>query len=52
MRRGKGLRAGSEGEPKDMDKRVKVLLEKDNQVRQAVQLLQTWHLFSHLKTGE
>jgi carboxyl-terminal processing protease len=50
--KGKGPESGSEGEPKDMDRRVKVLLEKDNQVRQALQLLQTWHLFSHLKTGE
>jgi carboxyl-terminal processing protease len=55
----KGPESDSEAEPKDKkdkdkdaDKRVKVLLEKDNQVRQALQLLQTWHLFSHLKTGE
>lgn len=50
--KGKVPEAGSEGEPKDMDKRAKVLLERDNQVRQALQLLQTWHLFSHLKSGE
>ncbi|MEW6665554.1 MAG: S41 family peptidase [Thermodesulfobacteriota bacterium] len=50
--KGKGPESGSEGEPKEMDKRAKALLEKDNQVRQALQLLQTWRLFSHLKTGE
>jgi carboxyl-terminal processing protease len=50
--KGAGPETGSEGEPKDMDRRVKVLLEKDNQVRQALQLLQTWHLFSHLKARE
>ena len=33
------------------DKRAKELLEKDNQIRQAVQLLQTWNIFSQMKTG-
>jgi carboxyl-terminal processing protease len=33
------------------DRRVRDLLENDNQVRRALQLLQTWTIFSHLKTG-
>jgi carboxyl-terminal processing protease len=33
------------------DRRVRDLLEKDNQVRHALQLLQTWTIFSHIKTG-
>jgi len=33
----------------EKDKRVKMLLEKDNQVRHALQLLQTWSVFSHIK---
>ena len=33
------------------DKRVKLLLEKDNQVRHALQLLKTWGIFSQIKTG-
>jgi carboxyl-terminal processing protease len=31
--------------------KAKSLLEKDNQVRHALQLLQTWGIFSHIKTG-
>ena len=38
-------------EENENDKRAKQLIEKDNQVRQALQLLQTWHIFSHMKTG-
>jgi carboxyl-terminal processing protease len=38
-------------EEKENDKRAKQLMEKDNQVRQALQLLQTWNIFSHMKTG-
>jgi carboxyl-terminal processing protease len=49
---GKESEAGIEGEGKEVDKRAKTLLEKDNQVRQALQLLQTWHVFSHMKTGQ
>jgi len=33
------------------DDRVKLLLEKDNQVRHAMQLLQTWNIFSQIKTS-
>ncbi len=39
------------GNEKELDKeakRVKELLEKDNQVRYALQLLKTWEIFSHL----
>jgi carboxyl-terminal processing protease len=38
-------------EEKENDKRAKQLVEKDNQIRQALQLLQTWNIFSHMKTG-
>mgnify|MGYP001052313408 CR=1 FL=1 len=38
-------------EENENDKRAKQLIEKDNQVRQALQLLQTWNIFSHMKTG-
>jgi carboxyl-terminal processing protease len=38
------------GEDKEGDERVKVLLEKDNQVRHALQLLQTWNIFSQIQT--
>ena len=38
-------------EEKENEKRAKQLLEKDNQIRQALQLLQTWNIFSHMKTG-
>jgi len=44
-----------EGQPKteeeDIDERAKTLLEMDNQVRQAVRLLQTWDIFSKMKIG-
>ena len=33
------------------DDRVKMLLERDNQVRHALQLLQTWNIFSQIKTA-
>lgn len=38
-------------EEKETEKRVKTLLERDNQVRSALQLLQTWTIFSQMKTG-
>ena len=38
-------------EEKETEKRVKTLIEKDNQVRSALQLLQTWNIFSQMKTG-
>ena len=34
----------------EKDDRVKMLLKKDNQVRHAMQLLQTWTIFSQIKT--
>ena len=37
-------------EEKENDKKAKEIVEKDNQVRQALQLLQTWNIFSHMKT--
>ncbi|MCP4683463.1 MAG: S41 family peptidase [Desulfobacterales bacterium] len=40
-----------ESKEEEKDQRVKALLEKDNQVRHAVQLLQTWNIFSHIKDG-
>jgi carboxyl-terminal processing protease len=38
-------------EEKETEKRVKTLIERDNQVRSALQLLQTWNIFSQMKTG-
>jgi carboxyl-terminal processing protease len=55
----KGHLPGEGGEETDADKRTeekengkkaKQLVEKDNQIRQALQLLQTWNIFSHIKT--
>ena len=40
-----------ESKKEEKDQRVKMLLEKDNQVRHALQLLQTWTVFSHIKAG-
>ncbi len=34
------------------DSRIKKILEKDNQVVQAMQLLKTWNIFSQIKTGQ
>jgi carboxyl-terminal processing protease len=45
------LDADKRTEEKENDKRAKELIEKDNQIRQAMQLLQTWNIFSHMKTG-
>jgi len=41
--------AGESAQKKD--DRIKTLLEKDNQVRQAAQLLKSWGVFSKIKTG-
>lgn len=38
-------------EQKDAEKRAKDLIERDNQVRSALQLLQTWNIFSLTKAG-
>jgi carboxyl-terminal processing protease len=48
---GEELDADKRTEEKENDKRAKQLLEKDNQIRQALQLLQTWNIFSQMKTG-
>jgi len=39
-------------EENDKDGRIKKILEKDNQVVQAMQLLKTWNIFSQIKTGQ
>jgi carboxyl-terminal processing protease len=36
---------------KEKDRRVKMLLERDNQVRHALELLKTWTIFSQIKTA-
>jgi carboxyl-terminal processing protease len=36
-------------EEKETEKKAKTLIEKDNQVRSALQLLQTWNIFSQMK---
>ena len=36
----------------ETDTTVKILLEKDNQVRYSVQLLESWNIFSDIKTGQ
>jgi carboxyl-terminal processing protease len=38
-------------EETETEKKVKMLIERDNQVRHALQLLQTWNIFSQIKTG-
>jgi carboxyl-terminal processing protease len=38
-------------EEEEIDERARTLLEMDNQVRQAVRLLQTWDIFSKMKIG-
>ncbi len=44
-----GAQPGTQDE--EIDERAQRLLEMDNQVRQAVQLLQTWDIFSKMKIG-
>lgn len=46
---GKDKKNKINGQEKD-DERVKELLAKDNQVRHALQLLQTWNIFSRIET--
>ena len=48
---GEEMDAEKRTEENENDKRAKQLIEKDNQIRQALQLLQTWNIFSHIKTG-
>jgi carboxyl-terminal processing protease len=40
-----------EAEEIQKDQLVKDLIKNDNQIRHALQLLQTWTIFSHVKTG-
>ena len=40
-----------ENDEMEKDRRVKMLLERDNQVRHAVELLKTWTIFSQIKTA-
>jgi hypothetical protein len=37
-------------EEKESEKKVKAIIENDNQVRHALQLLQSWSIFSKLNT--
>jgi len=48
---GDDKQATEKGKGTEKDQRVRELLENDNQVRHALQLLQTWTIFSHIKTG-
>jgi carboxyl-terminal processing protease len=38
-------------EETEEDRQVRMLLENDNQVRHAVELLKTWHIFSQIESG-
>jgi carboxyl-terminal processing protease len=42
---------GKEEEKSEIERMAFTLIERDNQVRQALQLLQTWNIFSQIKTG-
>jgi carboxyl-terminal processing protease len=46
-----GEKESEEEEKSEAEKMVSMLIERDNQVRQALQLLQTWNIFSQIKTG-
>jgi carboxyl-terminal processing protease len=46
-----GTEEEKEEEQSETEKTVSMLIEKDNQVRQALQLLQTWNIFSQIQTG-
>jgi carboxyl-terminal processing protease len=50
MEKRQGDETKGKGEDKETEEQVKILLEKDNQVRYALQLLQTWNIFSQIKT--
>jgi len=45
-----GIAPVEENDEMEKDRRVKMLLERDNQVRHAVELLKTWTIFSQIKT--
>jgi len=38
-------------EQKTEDKKIQMLIERDNQVRHSLELLQSWNIFSQMKTG-
>ena len=48
---GKDTTSDEEKQKIEEDSQVKMLLEKDNQVRHALELLKTWTIFSQIKTG-
>jgi len=47
----KGIEKKENDQEEEKDQTAKMLLEKDNQVRHALQLLQTWTVFSQIKTS-
>jgi len=46
-----GIAPAEKNNEMEKDHRVKMLLERDNQVRHAVELLKTWTIFSQIKTA-
>jgi carboxyl-terminal processing protease len=48
---GNSTKTPEEGSNQEKDEKVKTLLEKDNQVRQALQLLKSWDVFSKIQPG-
>jgi len=46
---GNSTKTPEEGSNQEKDEKVKTLLEKDNQVRQALQLLKSWDVFSKIQ---
>jgi carboxyl-terminal processing protease len=46
-----GAEKKEHGQEEEKDQLVKTLLEKDNQVRHALELLQTWNVFSQIRTA-
>ncbi len=46
-----GIAPVEKNDEMEKDRRVKMLLERDNQVRHAVELLKTWSIFSQIKTA-
>ncbi|MBW1782102.1 MAG: S41 family peptidase [Deltaproteobacteria bacterium] len=48
---GNSEKTPQKGVKKEEDQKVKLLLEKDNQVRQALQLLKSWTVFSKINPG-
>lgn len=51
MENGDDEGAAEKDEQMEKDRQVSDLIEKDNQVRHALQLLQSWTIFSNIKTG-